>query len=149
MNMINTNNIEQAKKEIREAEKSKIKPIMVKAQDVDFNRKILEYGKFDILLSPETVQSKKSLRNIDSGLDYVMARSAAKHNISIGIDISHLPNLEKKEKAILFSKIANNIRICRKAGTKIKAINYNDKKDAFALLLSLGASTKQASDAFD
>jgi RNase P/RNase MRP subunit p30 len=145
--MINTNNIEQAKKEIKEAEKNKIKPIIVKAQDVDFNRRILEYGRFDILLSPETVQSKKSLRNIDSGLDYVMARSAAKHNISIGIDFN-LPE-GKKEKAILFSKIANNITICRKAGAKIKAINYNDKKDAFALLLSLGASTKQASDAFD
>jgi len=43
--MISTNNIEQAKRLIKN---SKEKPILVKAQDDHFNRKILEYGKFDI-----------------------------------------------------------------------------------------------------
>lgn len=147
MNLISTTNIEEAKKLIKQAEKNKDFPITLKAQDVDFNRRILEYGKFNILFSPETIQGRKSLRNIDSGLDYIMAKAAAKNNISIGIDFN-FPE-DKKEKAILLSKIANNISICRKAGTKIKALNYKDKKDAVSLLLSLGASTEQAADAFD
>lgn len=145
--MINTSNTEEAKKLIKQAEKNKESPIIVKAQDVDFNRKILEYGKFNILLSPESVQSRKSLRNIDSGLDYVMANLASKNNIAIGIDLSAITGVEKKEKAKILSKIANNIKICRKANAHIKVLNYKDKKDASALLLSLGASTKQASDA--
>jgi RNase P/RNase MRP subunit p30 len=145
--VINTLNIEEAKKLIKQAEKNKETPIIVKAQDVNFNRNILEYGKFNILLSPETVQSRKSLRNIDSGLDYVMARAAAKNKIAIGIDFN-FPQ-DKKEKAKILSKIVNNIKICRKAEARIIAMNYKDKKDALSLLLSLGASTKQASDAFD
>lgn len=144
-----TSNIEEAKKLIRKAEKDKQRPIIVKAKDVDFNRKILEYGKFDVLLSPESVQGRLSLRNIDSGLDYVMANLAAKNKISIGIDFSILDSIEKKEKAKILSKIKQNIDLCKKAGTKISAINYKDKRDAQSLLLSLGASTKQASEAFN
>jgi len=143
MKAINTTNIEQAKKLI----KSSAKPIIVRAQDIDFNRKILEYGKFDILFSPESAQGKKSLRAIDSGLDYIMARSAAKNKVAIGIDFK-FPQ-ERKEKALLLAKIRQNIMLCRKAKAGIKAINYKDKKDSLSLLLSLGASTKQASEALD
>src|SRR3989344_5888806 len=99
MTIISTDKIEEAKKMIRQAEK----PIIVKAQDVEFNRKILEYGRFDVLFSPESLQGKRSLRSIDSGLDYVM----------------------------------------------VKAIGYSDKRDVFALLLSLGASTQQAKEAVE
>ena len=49
--MINTQNIEQAKNLIKETIETKENPIIVKAQSPDFNRKILEYGKFNILLS--------------------------------------------------------------------------------------------------
>jgi len=147
--MINTTNIEQAKKEIKEAEKRKERLIIVKAQNVDFNRKILEYGKFNILLSPESIESKKSLRNIDSGMDYVMARSAEKNKVSIGINLGVLESLDKKEKAVILGKIKQNIKLCKKANAKIKALNYKDKRDAVSLLLSLGASTKQAAEAFD
>jgi len=145
MTIISTDKIEEAKKMIRQAEK----PIIVKAQDVEFNRKILEYGRFDVLFSPESLQGKRSLRSIDSGLDYVMAKAASKNKISIGIDFATLQNVDKKEKAFILTKIKQNIEICRKAGAKIKAIGYSDKRDVFALLLSLGASTQQAKEAVE
>ena len=141
--MITASNIEQAKKEIK-AEK---KPIIVKAQDDNFNRKILEYGKFHILLSPEAGKRKNSVRQIDSGLNHVLAKIAAKNNIAIGIDISEIKKLTKQEKGEILAKIVQNIKICRKAKAKIKVINSEDKRNALSLLITLGASTKQAKEA--
>jgi len=142
--MINTLNIEQAKNLIK-SEKSK--PIIVLAQNDEFNRKILEYGKFDILLSIEAGKRKRTLRTIDSGLNHVLAEIATKNKISIGINIDELRNLGKEEKANRLERIKQNIKICRKAKTKLILLNYKDEKDAFAFLLSLGASTKQAKEA--
>jgi len=145
--MIDTNNIETARKQI----KFEKKPIIVKAKDNIFNRKMLEYGKFDILLSPEAgkdrKQQKDGLKQLDSGINHVLAKIACKNNISIGIDFEELNSLDKKEKAIRLSRIKQNISVCRKAKTKIKALNYKDKRDAFSLLLTLGASTAQAKEA--
>ena len=54
MELINESNLEKAKRLIKS---QKNKPIMVKAQNNEFNRKILEYCNFDILLSPDRFPS--------------------------------------------------------------------------------------------
>lgn len=141
--MIDTPNIEEAKKLIVKERK----PIIIKAKGDKFNRKILEYGKFDILLSIEAGRKKDSLKNLDSGLNEISARIAAKNNIAIGIDLNAIKNLDKKEKAGRLGRIIQNIRICRKAGAKIRIINKINTNNSFCLLLSLGASTWQAKEA--
>lgn len=144
--IISTSNLQQAKNQIHIAKK---KQIVIKAQNIEFNRKILEYGRFQILLSPELSQDikKDGLKQINSGLNHVLAKIAAKNNIAIGIDIQDLSQKEKKQKAIIMSKIKQNIKVCRKANCKLALLNYKDKKDAFEFLISLGASTKQAKEA--
>lgn len=137
--MINTNNLEHAKNLI----KNNKKPIIVKSQDSEFNRKILEYGKFDVLIDLEYSDKPDSLKQLESGLNHVLAKFAAKNNIMIGFDLNRFSNLRKKEKAIILGRIMQNIKICRKAGAKITIINIKDKKNAKTFLLSLGASTNQ------
>ena len=142
--MINTTNLEQAKKQIKQ-EKS---PIVIKAQDPEFNRKVLEYGRFNILLFPESnVVKKDKPKQLDSGLNHVLAEIATKNKVRIGIDLKDLLSMERKEKAIQLARIRQNIKICRKAKTKLALLNIKDKKDAFSLLLTLGASTQQAKEA--
>lgn len=145
--MINTTNIEQAKKQIRLAGEKKEKPIIVQAQDYDFNRAIIEYGKFDVLLSPEAKAGKDTLKKINSGLDYILAETAAKKGISIGIDMRELASLDKQAKARKLTKLIQNIKLCKKAKAKLALLNYKDKTDAIYFLLSLGASTSQAKEA--
>lgn len=141
--MINTSNLEQVRKLI----KTEKKPIIVKAQDSEFNRKILEYGNFDILLSIESSEKSDSLRQLESGLNHVLAKIAAKNNIAIGIDLDEILKLDKKEKAVRLSRIKQNIKICRKAKAKLKILNFKDKYNASSFLISLGASTQQAKEA--
>lgn len=140
--IISTNSIEETRKLIKKSEK----PILVQAQNDDLNRKILEYGKFDVLLSPEAGTKRDKPKQLDSGLNSILAAIAEKNGVAIGIDIKEIDSLDKAEKAKRLARISQNIKICRKTKTKIAVINAKDKKDAFALLISLGASTKQASE---
>lgn len=142
--IINTSDIENAKQQLNN---TKDNYIIVKAQDLGFNRKILEYGKFDLIMSIENVKEKDSLRYVNSGLNHVLTRIAAKNKISIGIDLSSVEREDKINKAKLLTKIRQNIKLCRKANIKIKTLNYKNKKDTLSLLLSLGASTQQANEA--
>ena len=143
--MIITKKIEEAKNKIK---KSSEKPIIVISQDDLFNRKIVEYGKFDILLSPEKGNRSNSIRKINSGLNHVVAKIAVKNKISIGIDIDEIKKLSKNEKAERLSKIKQNLEICRKSKTKIIALSKNEnKKNVFNFLISLGASNNQAKEA--
>jgi len=141
--MINTSNLEQARKQIKQAKH----PIIIKAQSDLFNRKILEYGKFDILLSVESGSRKDRLKNLDSGLNHILAKIAHKNKISIGLDLNEIKNLTKNQKAKRLAKIKQNIEICKRTKTRLLILNAKDPKDTFNLLLSLGASTKQAKEA--
>lgn len=141
--MISEKNVEIAKKLI----KNEKKPIIVKAQNDEFNRKMLEYGHFDVLLSIESGERKRGVRQIDSGFNHVLASLAKKNKITIGIDIKEISGLNKEMKGIRLSRIIQNIKLCKKSGTKLVAMNYKDKRDIFSLLVSLGASTKQAKEA--
>ena len=79
-----------------------------------------------------------------------MAKLATKNNVAIGIDIKSLTSVkDKKLKAIRLARIIQNIKVCRKAKTKIKLLNFKNRKNAFDFLISLGASTQQAKEAID
>lgn len=141
--MISTSNTEKAKELIKKAKK----PVILQAQNDEFNRKMLEYGKFDTLLSPEKGKRGRTLRQIDSGFNHVLARIATKNKIALGIDAEELRKLPKEEKALRIERVIQNIKLCRKAKTKLKLLNFKDKRDALALLTSLGASSQQAKQA--
>ena len=140
--MINTTNIEEAKRLLKKEEI----PRIVLAQNDEFNRKILEQGNFNILLSPEAGQRKNKIRQTDIGLNHILAKIASKNNIAIGINLDEIKKLEPKQKAERLSKIKQNIKICRKAKAKL-AIKTSNITESTALLQSLGASSIQTKEA--
>jgi|TARA_Y100000310_G_C20599782_1_gene772404 ribonuclease P/MRP protein subunit RPP1 len=142
--IISTTQVENAKQLIK---KSTDKIVIVQAQDDAFNRKILEYGKFQILLSPEAGNRRNKLRQIDSGLNHVLTKIAAKNKVAIGIDFKDIRKLDKNAKANRLSRIAQNIKILRKSNTMIAVLNSTSKETSRSFLLSLGASTKQTKKA--
>ncbi|MEK6927887.1 MAG: hypothetical protein AABX11_05640 [Nanoarchaeota archaeon] len=141
--MINEKSIEKTKQILKQEESPKI----VLAQNDEYNRKMLEHGKFDILLSPERGDRRTSLRQIDSGLNHFIVELAKKKNIAIGIDLNELRPLEKEEKAKRIEKIIQNIRFCRKKNIKLALFGVIDQKNTQSLLKSWGASSQQASQA--
>jgi len=146
--IIETRDLNQARKLIEENFKKK-NQVIVKAQNPEFNRKILENKKVDILLSPELTEKDK-LKERGSGLNEVLCKIAAKNKTVIGIDLKEILKTKGKERAILLSRLIQNIKLCKRTATEIKIFpeKYN-KKDLFSLLLTLGASTNQAKKAIE
>lgn len=141
--MIDTDNLDKARSLLKKESSLKI----VKAKSPEFNRKLLEKAQFDVLLGTEELPGKNSLKKTDSGFDHIQARIAAKKKTALGIDISSIRKKEKKAKAKTLTNIIRNIRLCRKSGVKIALFNFNNELNAKSLLISLGASSQQASQA--
>lgn len=150
--VINTSNLAEARKQIQKLKKEKPnEKIIVRAQNTEFNRKILEMKDVSMLLSPEIHDRKDKLKERDSGLNEILCRIAKKNNIKIGIDLEEIKKAQGKERAIILSRIIQNIMLCKKTGAEIKIMNCKekDKREAFSLLLTLGASTNQAKKAIE
>ncbi len=141
--IINTGKVEEAKQLIKKAPR----PIFIVAKDDEFNRKMIEYGKFDFLIDIEGGRRKDTLRQSDSGLNEYLAKTAEKNGVSLGIDLEKIRKLGRDEKALRIMRIIQNIKLCRKTKTKIKLFGVKDPKNAFSLMISLGSSSSQAKEA--
>jgi len=150
MEIISTSSLNEARKQIQKLKKEN-KLVIVRAQDTEFNRKILENKDVSVLLSPEIHNRKNKLKERDSGLNEILCRIAAKNNIKIGINIEEIKKAEGKEKAIILARLMQNIMLCKKTKAEIKILNCKekDKREVFSLLLTLGASTSQAKKAIE
>ena len=145
---INTTNLNEARKQIQKLKKEN-KPVIVRAQDEEFNRKVLEILGVDILLSPEIHNRKDKLKQRDSGLNEHLCRLAKENNVKIAIDISELQKLDKKEKAKALARIMQNIMLSKKTNAKIILYPENKykKQDVLSFFLSLKGSTQMAKSA--
>jgi len=121
-------------------------------RDDNFNRRALETLKIDYLISPEVskqIPRRDTLKQRDSGLNHVLAKIARQNKIEIVIDFSDANKLKGKEKALRLGRIIQNIKICRKAGCKIKIWDLDNKADEKSLKafgFSLGMSSQQVSE---
>jgi len=148
--IIESQDINEARKIIQNTKKnSPEEEIIVRAQDEEFNRKILEMKNVDVLLSPEIHNRKDSLKQRDSGLNEVLCNIAAKNKIKIGIDIEEIIKRQGKEKAIILARIMQNIKLCRREKCEIVLMGKYDKRAGFSFLLTMGASTEQAKKAVE
>lgn len=141
--MINEKSIEKTKQLL----KTEPTPKIVLAQDDNYNKIMLEYGKFDVLLSPDRLQEPNSLRQINSGLNSYLTTLASKKKIAIGIDLNEIRPLQKEIKARRLEKVIQNIKFCRKKKVNLALFGVSDVFNIQPLLKSLGASSQQASKA--
>ena len=93
---------------------------------------------------------KDKLKQRDSGLNQVLCKIARDNNITLAIDLKELTEeKDKKNKAIILSRITQNIKLIKKFKNKFKLLNQGNKQQAFSFLLTLGLPTKQAKDAIN
>jgi len=129
---------------VREALKKE--KLAVRAQGEDFNRKLLENKNLGALVLNLEAE-KDYLKQRDSGLNEVLCKLAAKNNIKIAIDLDAAINKPEVEKAKSLSRLIQNINLCKRTKTKLLILTKKDQKAISSLMLSLGASTKQAKEA--
>ena len=148
MEIINTFNLSEARRQIQKLRKENKEVIVVAGND-EFNRKILENNKVNVFLSPELHDRKDRLKQRDSGLNEFLCKLAKKNNIEIGINLEKIKKLPKKQKAIALSRIIQNINLCRRTKTRIIIFPRGkyEKQDVLGFFLTLKSSTQQAKEA--
>jgi RNase P/RNase MRP subunit p30 len=151
MQIINTTNINEARKQIQKLKKEQKKEnpekIAVLSQDDEFNRKALEIKGLNMLIINVALEIKDYSKQRNSQLNEILAKICAQKGIEIGIQIDEIIRKGMKEQARALSRLMQNIMLCKKAGAKLFFIgSIKDKKALQSLLISLKASTKQAFD---
>lgn len=133
--------------------KGKNKKIALIGSDDAFNRRAIETLKIDFLVSPEKELKKDTLRQKDSGLNHIVAKEAKKKNIPIVIDLGSFTKKDKTEKIKILARLAQNVKICRRAKCDIKIASFAktaqetfDEKGRQAFGTTLGMSSEQARD---
>jgi RNase P/RNase MRP subunit p30 len=154
MQIITTNNLNEARKQIEKLRKAKeegkLKPeetVGVLGQDDEFNRKALEIKGLNVFIINEDFEKKDYSKQRNSSLNEVLCEICKQKGISIAIEIEKIQQKSDKEKAKSLSRLIQNIMLCKKAGIKMAFLLDNkeiDKRNLSSLLLTLGASTKQA-----
>jgi len=143
--MIISESINEVRKQADKLAKNKEK-IAVLGRDIEFNRKILEMKKVNVLVLNHKI-GKDKLKQRDSGLNEILCEIARKNSIVLAIDFSEIKNSEGKERGKMIGRLIQNLKLMKKAGNKIEILNKpDDKKSLQAFLLVLGADSKLASE---
>jgi len=145
-NIIQTKNLNEARKQADKLRKEN-KPIVILSQDDEFNRKALEIKGLSTLLINESLNQKDYMKQRNSGLNEVLANICAEKGIKIGIQLDEIAKKSDVEKARALARLMQNIMLCKKAKTVMAILGQPDKRAVQSIFLTLGASSKQASNA--
>lgn len=127
--LISETNFEKARKLIKE---NSDKKIIFTSNDDELNRKILEKEKIHILLL-DMEKRKDFQKQRNSGLNHVLAKLAKKKEIIIGINLDEIIKTSEKEKARIFARVQQNIKICNKNKLKMRFISVKEKRNIYDL----------------
>ncbi len=145
--LIQENDFLKARKKIRE---NKDKITIFSSDNDELNRKILEKEKIDILLLNQSYR-KDFQKQRNSGFNHVLAKIAKKNDITIGINLDEI--IKSKNKAEIFARVRQNIKLCNKNKIKMKFISplkiKRDPYDLKALGLVLGMPTWMANNVYE
>lgn len=143
--IINTSNLQEARKQIDKLVKNKEK-VIVQGRDIEFNRKILEIKKVNMLVLQHK-QGRDKLKQRDSGLNHVLCNLAKENNITLAIDFSEIINSKEKERAKILGRIIQNIKLAKKSKNNLTILNKpKDLLSLGALFRIWGADTELASE---
>jgi len=99
-------------------EKKKQKQLVIVEGGI-LNRFILEQKDADILVNPEKGIQKDFLHSRNSGLNQVLCKLARQNNVAIGFSFSEILHSEKEQRAELFGRMMQNVRLCRKYNVRM------------------------------
>ncbi|MBI2136536.1 hypothetical protein HYU06_05685 [Candidatus Woesearchaeota archaeon] len=113
------------------------------------------HRKIDFVYGAESVSSKDSMHNRNSGLNQILCKMLDECNIKLILSFKDIITLDNKKFAQFIGRVKQNIKLARKykLGVKLGSFAQNiyglrSRHDLIALLIVLGMHPKEAKNAF-
>ena len=142
--LISPNDFNEARRKIRDV-KNKGKTIVFTSDDDELARKVLEKEAINVLLINQKSR-KDRVKQRGSGFNQILAKTAKKKNVVIGINLDEILKAEPEEKAEILARIRQNVKLCNKNKLKMEFISgesggAKNRHDLKGLGLALGMPT--------
>lgn len=125
--LISANDFNEARRKIRDV-KNKGKIVVFTSDNDELNRKVLEKETINILLINQEGRSDRAKQR-DSGFNQVLAKTAKKKNVIIGINLDEILRAGQKEKAEILARVRQNTKLCNKNKLKMEFISKEHGKE--------------------
>ena len=125
------------------------KPIIVSAKDEKFNRALVDFGKFDILLISAAKGRKLGLKSSNLFITPIITKIATKNKIRIAMDLNEIRKLPQREQSEALSRLITVIQYCKKTKTSLVLLNAEDKQSTKSIIQTLRGSSQQAAQSAD
>ncbi|MBU2104893.1 MAG: hypothetical protein KKF67_03950 [Nanoarchaeota archaeon] len=129
--LVNDKNFEKVRKRIREL-KNQNKKVIFTSDDDELNRKVLEKLEINLLLL-NLARRKDFQKQRNSGFNQVLAKTAGKNSVIIGINLDEIISTRGKEKSEILGRLIQNIRLCNKNKLKMKFISKKYDRNIYDL----------------
>ena len=116
---------EEARKLRKEAE------VIIASGDDSVNRLASDCWEVDVIGSPEVHDEGDFMHQMNSGIDYVIAKACAEKGIAVEINFANVLGTFGRKRAQLLARMAQNVSICRDCGCDV--IITSGAKDKFGL----------------
>ena len=116
---------EEARKLRKEAE------VIIASGDDSVNRLASDCWEVDMIGSPETHDEGDFMHQMNSGIDYVIAKACAEKGIAIELNFANVLNAFGRRRAQVLARMAQNVSICRDCGCDV--IITSGAKDKFGM----------------
>lgn len=87
-------------------------------------RELVEKAKPGMVFGIEASRRKDFIYHKNSGMNHVIAKLASENDVVIGISFRMILDSDNKARASLFSRLSQNIRLCRKYKAKMKVFSF-------------------------
>lgn len=119
-------NVQEATKKLRkEAE------LIIALGSDDINRVASDCWEVDLIGSPEMHDEGDFMHQMNSGIDYVIAKACAEKGIAIEINFANVLNAYGRKRSQIMARMAQNVRICRDCDCNV--VITSGAKDKFGL----------------
>jgi ribonuclease P/MRP protein subunit RPP1 len=105
--------------------------VIIAGGDDAINRLASDCWEVDIIGSPEVHEEGDFMHQMNSGVDYVIAKACAEKGIAVEICFANMLNSYGRRRAQVMARMSQNVSICRDCGCDI--VITSGAKDKFGL----------------
>jgi len=146
---IKSKNVQEEVRKLRKAS-----DVIIVSGDDTISRLASDCWEVDIIGSPEVHENGDFMHQLNSGIDYVIAKACAEKGIAVEFCFANILNSFGRKCSQLLSRMAQNVRICRGCSCDMVITSGASEKfglraprDLIAFGVLLGMTLKEAGDA--